>query len=129
VTTLRPRVLVVDDEEAIRINLVAFLEDEGFHVAGAGTGEEALSMLGEDSFDASLVDMRLPGMDGNAFILRAHTLRPSLKFIIYTGSVSYVVPPELKAIGVRRKHVFFKPLNDMTLLSNAIMDLTEERGD
>lgn len=38
-------ILIVEDEEGIRINLAAFLDDEGFNSIGVGTGEEALNLV------------------------------------------------------------------------------------
>ena len=63
------RVLIVDDETLIASSLKVFLEDEGFLVAVAGSGEQALEIIKREvDFDACIMDMRLPGMDGNAAI-------------------------------------------------------------
>jgi len=58
------RVLVVDDEQGVRTTLSAVLRDEGFEVEVAATGEEALAILEERSFQAILLDVWLPGRDG-----------------------------------------------------------------
>ena len=79
------RILVVDDEESIRRNLCIYLEDEEFEVSAAESGEEALEMLTHSSFEAAIVDIRLPGMDGNTFIERAHKLDMELGFLVFTG--------------------------------------------
>ncbi len=60
----KERILVVDDEEDI-LELVRFnLVKEGYHVAGALTGEEALRKARSDSFDLIVLDLMLPGIDG-----------------------------------------------------------------
>jgi DNA-binding response OmpR family regulator len=66
----KPRVLVVDDDEAIRDGLSDFLEDEGFAVAAAADGEEALSFLRHDPEQAWIVllDLMMPVMDGFEFL-------------------------------------------------------------
>jgi CheY-like chemotaxis protein len=105
-------VLVVDDHHSLRRNLVAMLEDEGFVVHGVGSGEEGLQALKTFPADLALVDMRLPGMDGNEFILAAHAANAALNFIVLTGSVDYVLPDELCRIGLSDQAVFMKPLAD-----------------
>ena len=126
-TQRQQRVLIVDDEESIRRSLRAYLEDEGFDVVATGTGEEGLVTLSHEGVDVAIVDMRLPGMDGNAFIERAHHMCPGMTFFIYTGSVGYKVPFTLEAIGVGADHVFKKPLADMSLLVEAMRRLLEAR--
>jgi len=59
-----PAVLVVDDEPVIRDTLSEFLQQEGYAVAVAGTGEEALALAAARPFDLALCDINLPGLDG-----------------------------------------------------------------
>ncbi|PLX85711.1 MAG: hypothetical protein C0617_03250 [Desulfuromonas sp.] len=65
------KILVIDDESAMRHMLSMVLEKEGYLVAEAATGEEALSQLEKESFDVALCDIRMPGMDGLAFLEEA----------------------------------------------------------
>jgi len=114
-------VLVVDDDQAVRENLLAFLEDEGMQLAEAESGEDAVAMIRDAcDFDVCIMDMRLPGMDGNATVVAMHALRPQLLFLVHTGSVNYSLPPELRALGMTQEHVFMKPLADMGVLAEAI---------
>jgi len=117
-------VLVIDDEELIRFNLVSYLEDEAFEVIEAGSAEEALQILKESTPDVSIVDQRLPGMDGNSFILQASQINPSMRFVIHTGSLEYEIPNRLRNIGINEQHVIHKPLYDMQLLVERISQLT-----
>ncbi|MEW5721534.1 MAG: response regulator [Thermodesulfobacteriota bacterium] len=121
------KVLVVDDDEFVRLNLLAYLEDEGFSVFSATSGEEALGLLDHQEVDVAAVDMRLPGMDGNTFILKAHQARPGTRFVVYTGSINYNLPESLKAVGVRTEHVFLKPVEDMEILRRAIEAAARDR--
>jgi DNA-binding response OmpR family regulator len=57
-------VLVVDDERNQRATLAGILADEGFDVVTAESGEKAVRLFGEEAFDAVLLDVRLPGIDG-----------------------------------------------------------------
>ncbi len=59
-----PRILVVDDEPGIRQSLAGVLEDEGYQVETVGSGEQCLELLTNHSFDAILLDIWLPDMDG-----------------------------------------------------------------
>jgi two-component system nitrogen regulation response regulator NtrX len=61
---MKHRILIVDDEPGIRDSLSGVLEDEGFLTNSAASGEECLDMLACSAFDAVLLDVWLPGMDG-----------------------------------------------------------------
>lgn len=121
------RILVVDDEESIRRNLRIYLEDEGFEVNAANSGEQGLEMLAGNAFDAAIVDMRLPGMDGNTFIERAHEMDMQLDFLVYTGSVGYQIPEHLARMGMKEEQVFMKPLGDLAELVNALRGVLQRR--
>jgi CheY-like chemotaxis protein len=82
------RILVVDDNDALRENLAEALELEGFDVAVAPDGERALARLGEDpSIAVVLLDLMMPGMDGRAVLgqIRADPRLASLRVVITTG--------------------------------------------
>jgi DNA-binding NarL/FixJ family response regulator len=114
----------VDDEALIASSLRVFLEDEGLAVDTAASGEDAIDTLREDAgFDVCIMDMRLPGMDGNATIRQIHELHPDMRFIIHTGSIDYRVPIDLQQFGIRTGHLFHKPLTDMRPIADAIRSL------
>jgi len=113
-------VLVVDDEEMVRENLEAYLEDEGFKVATAGSGEEALELLASVSPHVGIIDMRLPGMSGNDFIIKAHAVNPALRYLIHTGSTNYKLPVVVMNVGVTHEDIYIKPLQNMDMLVRGI---------
>jgi len=118
------RVLIVDDEALIASSLRVFLEDEGLTAMTTGSGEEAIETVQHGvHFDVCIMDVRLPGMNGNAAIRALRELCPDMKFIVHTGSVDYRVPNELKLLGIRDEHLFRKPLTDMTPIVDAIKSL------
>ena len=117
------RVLIIDDELSLLKSLVAFFEDEGFFVRGAESGEEGLDILKTEKMDVVIIDLRLPGIDGNETIVRAHELQPTLRFLIHTGSTDYQIPSSLRHIGIEQEAVFLKPLPDLSVLSAAVRDL------
>jgi DNA-binding NtrC family response regulator len=121
------RVLVVDDEPGIRDSLTAFLDDYGFDAMVCGSTEEARDLMIENCFDVCVVDLRLPGLSGEDLILLAHKRFPRQRYIIHTGSISYNLPEQLKAIGMRPEHVFHKPVRVLSLLVKCIKELAEQR--
>jgi CheY-like chemotaxis protein len=121
------RILIVDDEDSIQRSLRAFLEDEGFEVATAVSGEDGLEALSHTPCDAAVVDIRLPGMDGNLFIERAHELCPAMRFLVYTGSVGYSPPASIQSAGILDSCIFKKPIRDMSVLATALKDLLGKR--
>jgi two-component system OmpR family response regulator len=120
------RVLVVDDDDVVRRNLVAFLEDEGFEVVAAGSGEDASALMAGRQIDVAVVDIRLPGMNGNEFILQAHRAHPKTGFLIYTGSPDYDLPSAVTCSGVPSNGLLRKPLRDMRVLSTIIRRVAGE---
>ncbi len=78
-------VLVVDDEIAIRETLVQILGYEGYRVLTAGSGPEALEVLGNESAGALLLDVKMPGMDGFEVLSRVRRLQPDLPVIVISG--------------------------------------------
>ncbi|WP_186576663.1 response regulator transcription factor [Aquibacillus kalidii] len=58
------RILVVDDEEVLRMLIMDTLEDEGHDVFEASDGKEALAILGNESFDLVILDNMMPGLTG-----------------------------------------------------------------
>ena len=118
---MSPRVLLVDDEPLVVRNVKAFLEDEGMEVDGVGSAEEALARVRDGAaYDVCIMDLRLPGMDGNLAVHTLHRLQPALRFIIHTGSTSYAIPDELRALGIGELQLLRKPLADMELLADAV---------
>ena len=125
---MSPRVLVVDDEPLIVSGLRIFLEDEGMHVDCAGSGEEAVNIVRNDSgIDVCIMDMRLPGMDGDTTIRTLYEICPDLRFIIHTGSAGYSIPDDLRALGIDERLLFAKPLLDMTPLADTVAALAGNR--
>jgi two-component system response regulator AtoC len=66
-------ILVIDDEPNLRHMLTVVLEKAGYTVSSAADGAEALSLTETNSFDLILCDLRMPGMDGLAFLSEAST--------------------------------------------------------
>ncbi|HAS50324.1 MAG TPA: hypothetical protein DCS21_00630 [Gammaproteobacteria bacterium] len=122
-------VLIVDDEEMIRENLKAYLEDEGLRVMAFESVTPALAWLDEgEPCPVCIMDMRLPDMDGNSAIRILHQRYPDMEFLIHTGSSSYSLPDDLRAIGLDDDRVYQKPLSDMAPLAIAVRTLSNREN-
>jgi DNA-binding NtrC family response regulator len=122
-------IMVVDADPTVLMNQAAYLEDEGFTVLTATTGEVALRMLTrEPSPELVVLNVRLADMNGEEFILRAHGIAPALRFLIHTGSPEYAVPQALSEIGITEQDIVRKPAQDLSVLRGAISRLLTSEG-
>ncbi len=83
--TNQPRILVVDDEQNIRLTLNALLSRAGYAVTTAATGEEAVSLFAREQFDLMLVDLQMPGMNGMEVVAKAREAGHDMIIIVLTG--------------------------------------------
>lgn len=83
-TSRRIRVLLVDDEPAIRRALRTPLLELGFQIVEASRGEEALHLVRAESFDAVLLDVNMPGIGGMQTLARLRALAPRLPILMLT---------------------------------------------
>ena len=121
------QVLIIDDEASIRNSMSEFFDDFGISVTAVGSAEAALEVLANQGFDVAVVDIRLPGIDGDALILKAHAILPALRFIIHTGSVEYRLSEALRSIGLRKENIFIKPVADLSALVTAVQNLAAQK--
>src|SRR5512145_1294274 len=78
-------ILVVDDEPAIQDILTWSLAAEGYRVATAGSGEEALTRVAEQDFDVIVTDIVMPGLNGLDLLERSRVLNPRASVIVMTA--------------------------------------------
>ena len=117
------KILIVDDEDFVRQSVVDYFEDNLWETIQANSGEEALSILENRSVDAAIVDIRMGGMDGNAFILEAIKKKYKMIFIICTGSPEYIISDALQKYDCVGKRLFVKPINNMDELLEEVVRL------
>jgi len=94
------RVLVVDDEESMRVTLAANLELEGHEVVEASTGEEALRLVRERPVDVVLADIRMPGLHGVELARHLRRERPGLPVVLMTAFAQESLVEDALAEGV-----------------------------
>jgi DNA-binding NtrC family response regulator len=92
-------VLLVDDEEEFVSVLAERLEVRGLTVDTAGNGETAVEKVGKRAFDAVLLDMAMPGMDGIETLKRLLRINPDLQVILLTGRATLGQAVEAMKLG------------------------------
>ena len=122
--TPRGRILVVDDEANARAALSEILRDEGYATETAADGFKALGKLEEFAPDVVLTDLKMPGLDGIAFMEKAKSASPQTVFVVMTahGTISSAV----SAIKKGADNYLTKPL-DFEALS-AVVDRAMEKA-
>ena len=95
------RVLVVDDEEDIRVLLRAQLERAGYEVAGeAADGMEALALCDTEHPDAVILDLLMPRVNGFEVIPKLRTKHPRTGIVAYTAVAGDFVRTEMQRLGI-----------------------------
>lgn len=107
--------LVVDDDQDIAANLADILQDRGYRVDRAHCGVEALQLIGKTSYDAALLDFKMPDMDGATLFARMRQVQPELIAILVTAYASNDGVQRAKAAGTWK--VMRKPVDIPTMLS------------
>jgi signal transduction histidine kinase len=82
------RLLVVDDEESLRITTAAILEQEGYVVDTAASGDEAIALMTADDYDLVLTDLHMEGGDGLTVLNRIRRHAPLTISVVLTGFAS-----------------------------------------
>src|SRR5580704_17741999 len=106
------KVLLADDEEALRLIMGRQLRRAGYDVTLAQDGMMAAALLQSDQFDVVVSDMEMPRLDGMGLLARAKELAPDTEFVILTGHGSMENAVEAFKTG----NVFdylLKPLEDI----------------
>ncbi|HSA62374.1 MAG TPA: response regulator [Nitrospiraceae bacterium] len=84
------RILVVDDNEAIRQNVGRTLEQGGFQVLSAGSGSEAIALMAQSdnasTVSALLCDLKMPNGSGTETILHFHSRYPAIPIVVFSGA-------------------------------------------
>lgn len=80
-----PKILVVDDEKVALKNLEHIMQKEGYEVVGTQSGQNALKLLREQSFDLVLTDLRMEKVDGIQILQKCRELYPDTEVIMITG--------------------------------------------
>ncbi len=119
----RGRVVLIDDDDALREALTEFLESRGFSVAGAADGKSGLEEVDEET-SVVVTDLKLPGLDGLDVLKAVKEIHPKIAVIVATGYGS--VDSAVRAMREGAYHYVTKPINP-TVLLKLVEDVTEKR--
>jgi len=125
------KILIVDDELNMRLVLTAMLKKEGYEIASAADGSEALSILKSGPIDAVITDLKMPNVDGMELLDHMNDKHPAIPVIIITahgtvatavealkkGALDYITKPfDLDEL----KNVISKAMKTRTLKENEL---------
>lgn len=108
-------ILVVDDELEFLELMNNRLQKRGFTVVVAPTGEKALDLVAQENFDAMVLDVKMPGIDGIEVLRRVKQQKPELPVLLLTGHASIeaaMTGVESGAVDYLLKPV---PINDLIM--------------
>jgi UDP-3-O-[3-hydroxymyristoyl] N-acetylglucosamine deacetylase len=108
------KVLIVDDEESVVQSIAGVLEDEGFRVAKAKSGEEAIKVFQQEEPDVTLLDIWMPGMDGIEVLKRLKWIAPECQVIMISGHAT--ISTAMTAVKLGAFDFIEKPLSLDVLL-------------
>jgi response regulator RpfG family c-di-GMP phosphodiesterase len=119
------RILIVDDEETIRLALAKFLRSRGYTVQTAESGTAALDLLQRGKYVLMLCDVRMPGLTGVELVPRALALDPELAIVMLTAVNDAPTAAEVLSAGAM--DYLMKPI-ELTDLQHAIERVLHRRG-
>jgi two-component system NtrC family response regulator len=82
---MNPKILIIDDDEELCMELSELLKEEGYEVKSSHDGLEGLSTLKENNYDLLLLDLKIPGMNGFDVLKNVKNSKPLLKVIVISG--------------------------------------------
>jgi DNA-binding NtrC family response regulator len=121
---LEAKVLLVDDEEEFCNMLSERLETRGLKVNAVLSGEEAVNRVEKQNFDAIILDLAMPGIDGLETLRRIKEKRPDLEILMLTGHGT--VKSSIEAMKLGAEDFLEKPV-DMNVLLEKIGEAKHKR--
>jgi UDP-3-O-acyl N-acetylglucosamine deacetylase len=109
------KILIVDDEETVLQSIAGVLEDEGFRVTTAKSGEEAIGTFQKEEPDITLLDIWMPGLDGIEVLKRLKWISPDCQVIMISGHAT--ISTAMTAVKLGAFDFIEKPLSLDTLLT------------
>jgi two-component system nitrogen regulation response regulator NtrX len=122
---MKPRILVIDDESAIRDSLKMILEYEGYEVQGAATGQDGLTLADREPADLALLDIKMAGMDGLEVLQRLRATHETLPVIMISGHATVSTAVEATKLGAF--DFIEKPLSTERVLVSVRNALDQQR--
>ena len=112
--TSKKRILVIDDDKSVLRTFTLILKKDGYDVDIAETGKEALEKVEAGKYNAALIDVRLPDMEGTDLLPKIQSVLPEAVKIIITGFPA--VETGIKSLDVGADAYLVKPVKPEDLL-------------
>lgn len=137
------RILVVDDDESVRKTFTAILEENGYVVDTAECGKEAIEKSNKNFYNAALIDIWLPDMEGTELLTAIKETTPKMVKIIITGypalqnaieavnkgADAYVLkPPKMKEVLSTLKEHLQKQKEEKSLSEEKVAEFIQRRA-
>ena len=106
---MKSKILIVDDEKAIRESVSLVLSEEGYETEIASNGSEALNLLNDQDYDVLITDLKMPEMDGIELIKKSLKICPQTSVIIITAHAS--VESAIEALRIGAFDYILKPFD------------------
>jgi len=120
------KILVVDDEEALRIGILSFLEDRGYTVCEAENGKTGIDVFTSENPSLILVDLRMPEKSGLEMLREITEKSPDTPIIVISGAG--LISDAIEALHLGAWDYMMKPIPDMMVLDHAIKNAIDKAG-
>lgn len=123
--TPQDTILIVDDEDGLRLSLSFILQKENYRVTTASNAEEALQYLQQSKYDLMFLDLNLPGMSGIDLLVEIHSRFPHLPVLILTAYAA--LESAIQAVRLGARDYLIKPVEPVMILTRVKEVLAESQ--
>lgn len=116
-------ILIVDDEDRLRLSLSFILQKEGYRVDTAANAQEALNSLQLYHYDLMFLDLNMPGMSGIDLLLETHKQFPEMPVLILTAHAA--LESAIQAVRLGARDYLIKPVEPVSILTRVEEILAE----
>jgi len=110
--------LIIDDDEVVRLSLADYLEDSGFTVLQASNGQQGLQIFEREQPDLIICDLRMPQVDGLMLLRRISELSVDTPVLVLSGAG--VMSDVVEALRLGAADYLIKPLEDLMVLEHSV---------
>ena len=121
--TWQNTILIVDDEDPLRLSLSLILQKENYHVTTAGNVQEALDRLQRQEYDLMFLDLNMPGRSGIELLLEVHKRFPHMPVLILTAHAA--LESAIQAVRLGARDYLVKPVEPVVILTRVAEILAE----
>ena len=116
-------ILIVDDDEGLRLSLSPILKKENYRVDTAANAEEALDCLRAEEYELMFLDLNMPGKGGIELLVDVHKQYPHMSVLILTGNAT--LESAIQAVQLGARDYMRKPIEPVLILTRVSEILSE----